>query len=272
MSRGLNIANFPVDITEIVFAEKNRDYGAYFLRRLYPTNLFKATWTTVIFFSIAVSSPIWSRYILPAKKQEAKKVISIDYTQLSQPPSIDKTQPPPNVVAPPPLKSTIKFLPPVVKPDAQVHDEYVPTQTELKTVEPGVKTQQGDVNGVDYSLLDVQDKVAETPVKKEEVFTYAEEMPNFPGGDEKLLDYFSTHIVYPDLARRAGVEGKLFVSFVIRSNGSVTDVQVIKGLGAGLDEEAVRVVNSMPTWNPGRQNGKPVNVKVTIPIIFKLQQ
>jgi protein TonB len=271
MDKEKNISNSQVDITEIVFTKRNRDYGAYFLRRLYPKNLKKATWTTVILFSIAISSPIWLGYIIPPKKEEVQKVKIIDYTQLSQPPSIDKNQPPPEVVAPPPLKSTIKFLPPVVKPDAQVHDEYIPTQTELKKVDPGAKTEQGDKNGVDYSLLDVQDKVAEAP-KKDEVFTYAEEMPNFPGGDEKLLNYFSTHIQYPDMARRAGVEGRLFISFVVRTTGEITDVQVIKGLGAGLDEEAVRVVKSMPKWNPGRQNGKPVNVKVTIPIIFKLQE
>ena len=149
MNKDLNVTSAPVDITEIVFTKRNRDYGAYFLRRLYPKNLKKATWVTVIVFTIAISSPLWLGYILPHKKEEVKALKILDYTQLSQPPSIDKNQPPPEVVAPPPLKSTIKFLPPVVKPDAQVHDEYIPTQTELKKVDPGVKTEQGEKNGVD---------------------------------------------------------------------------------------------------------------------------
>ncbi len=260
----------PVDITEIVFTNRNKNYGAYVLRRLYPKHLTIAAWSAIIFFSLAVSSPLWLSYILPKRQGAERKIKILDYTQLSQPPSIDKNQPPPPVVAPPPLKSTIKFLPPVVKPDAQVHDEYIPTQTELKNVDPGTKTEEGDKNGVDYSLLDVQTKVVEP--KKEEVFTYAEEMPSFPGGEDKLLQYFATHIVYPEIAKRAGVEGRLYISFVVRSTGEITDISVIKGLGAGLDEEAVRVVKSMPKWKPGKQNGKPVSVKVSIPMVFKLQQ
>lgn len=257
------------DITEIIFAKRNRDYGAYFLRRLYPKNLKTATWTALTIFTLGVSSPLWLKYILPSKQETVQKLKIIDYTQLSEPPSIDKNQPPPPVVAPPPLKTTIKFLPPVVKPDAQVKDEYIPTQTELKQADPGAKTEKGDSSGVDYSLLDVQDKVEP---KKDEVFTFAEEMPTYPGGDEKLLQYFSSHILYPEIARRAGVEGRLYISFIVRSTGNISDIQVVKGLGAGLDEEAVKVVKSMPKWNPGKQNGKPVSVKVTIPIIFKLQQ
>lgn len=259
-----------MDITEIIFEHRNKEYGAYVLRKLYNKNLTIAAWIAIIVFSTAISSPVWLSYILP-KKQEAEKTLKIlDYTQLSEPPSIDKTKPPPEVVAPPPLKSTIKFLPPVVKPDAQVHDGYVPTQTELKDVDPGAKTQQGDKSGIDYSLIDVQDKV-EQP-KKDEVFTFAEEMPVYPGGDEKLLQFIHANVQYTEIAKRAGVEGKIFISFIVRATGDITDLEVVKGLGAGLDEEAMRVIKLMPKWKPGRQNGKPVSVKVSIPFVFRLQQ
>lgn len=259
------------DITEIIFEKRNRDYGAYVLRRIYERNLTIAMWISIIVFSLAVSSPIWLSYIFPEHREAEKIVKVLDYTQLSEPPSIDKNQPPPEVIEAPPLKTTIKFLPPVVKPDAQVHDEYVPTQTELKNVDPGTKTQQGDKSGIDYSLIDVQDKAVVQP-KKEEVFTYAQEMPAFPGGDEKLLQFIYENVIYPEMARRADIEGRLYISFVVRSTGDISDIKIIKGLGAGLDEEAIRVVKKMPKWKPGRQNGKAVSVQVSIPFIFKLQE
>jgi protein TonB len=96
-------------------------------------------------------------------------------------------------------------------------------------------------------------------------------MPTFPGGDEALYSFVGKQIVYPEIAKRAGVEGKLYIQFVVRTDGKVSDVTVQKGIGAGCDEEAVRVVRSMPNWKPGRQNGHPVNVRISIPIVFKLQ-
>ena len=86
MEKEKNVSESRVDITEIVFTKRNKDYGAYFLRRLYPKNLKKATLTTVILFSIAISSPIWLGYIIPPKKEEVQKLKILDYTQLSQPP------------------------------------------------------------------------------------------------------------------------------------------------------------------------------------------
>ena len=96
-------------------------------------------------------------------------------------------------------------------------------------------------------------------------------MPTFPGGEEAFYTYVGKKIEYPEIAKRAGVEGKVYIQFVVRSDGKVTDVTVAKGIGAGCDEEAVRVVKSMPNWKPGRQNGHPVNVKISVPIVYKLQ-
>jgi protein TonB len=259
------------DITEIIFANKNKEYGAYVLRKAYSKYV---TWSVIAgctFFILATAGPLIYKSIKPKEVEQKRRVITLDYTQLSEPPSIDKAPPPPTVEAPP-LKSTIQFLPPVVKPDEQVKDEVVPTVEELKKVDPGAKTQEGQEGGVDYSLIDVKDKIVEEPKKEEaQVFTYVEEMPTFPGGDEALYSFVGKQIVYPEIAKRAGVEGKLYIQFVVRTDGKVTDVTVQKGIGAGCDEEAVRVVKSMPNWKPGRQNGHPVNVRISIPIVFKLQ-
>jgi protein TonB len=124
---------------------------------------------------------------------------------------------------------------------------------------------------VDVQTDKTAEKIVEEKDEKPEVFTYVEEMPSFPGGQDEFLTYVASHIQYPEIAKRAGVEGKIFVSFVVGKDGKVSDVEVVKGIGAGCDEEAVRVIRGMPKWNPGKQNGRPVHVKVSVPIIFKLQ-
>lgn len=260
-----------VDINEIIFTGKNKEYGAYVLRKNYPKFVTISVWAAIIFFFLATAGPMIYNAVMPAREAPKRRVVELNYTQLSEPPSIDKKQPVEQVEAPPPLKSTIKFVPPVVKPDEQVKEEYVPTVEELKKVDPGAKTEEGREGGVDYSLIETQEKIVEEPKKEAQVFTYVEEMPSFPGGEEALLSYISRSISYPEIAKRAGVEGKIYIQFVVNTDGKVSDVAVAKGIGAGCDEEAVRVVRSMPSWKPGRQNGHPVNVRISIPIVFKLQ-
>ena len=103
------------------------------------------------------------------------------------------------------------------------------------------------------------------------VFTIAEVMPEFPGGSAKMSEYLSQNIVYPVEAQKAGIQGKVFVSFVIEKDGSVSNVEVMRGIGSGCDEEAVRVVKAMPKLKPGTQRGKPVRVSYNLPVVFKLQ-
>lgn len=260
-----------VDVNEIIFAGKNQEYGAYVLRKNYPKFVTYSMWIAIIIFVLGTAGPMIYKAIMPKEEVAARRVVQLDYTQLSEPPSIDKKQEiiPQEEIAP--LKSTIKFVPPVVKPDEQVRDEYVPTVEELKKVDPGVKTEEGKEGGVDYSLIETQEKIVEEKKVEREVFTYVEEMPTYPGGEEALLSYVAKNIQYPEIAKRAGVEGKIYIQFVVGTGGQVSDVIVAKGIGAGCDEEAVRVVKSMPNWKPGRQNGHPVNVRISIPIVFRLQ-
>ena len=97
-----------------------------------------------------------------------------------------------------------------------------------------------------------------------------EQMPEFPGGNEKMMEFISSNTQYPQEAKNKGIQGRVLVNFVVDTDGSVTDVDVMKGIGGGCDEEAVRVVKSMPKWQPGRQRGKAVKVAYTIPFDFKL--
>ena len=106
----------------------------------------------------------------------------------------------------------------------------------------------------------------------DKVYTVVENLPSFPGGQEELFKFLRQNIVYPEDAMNKGLEGKVFVTFVVKADGTVNDVKILKGAGHGFDEEAYRVVKSMPKWNPGTQKGKPVNVAFNLPISFKLEK
>lgn len=108
-------------------------------------------------------------------------------------------------------------------------------------------------------------------VVEEEIFTIVEDMPSFPGGEEALFKYLAQNIKYPQIAKEAGITGRVFVNFVIDKQGNVTEVKVLRGIGGGCDEEAVRVVKNMPKWSAGKQRGKPVKVSYNLPIKFSLK-
>jgi protein TonB len=103
------------------------------------------------------------------------------------------------------------------------------------------------------------------------VHTFIKEMPEFPGGDKALYSFIAKEINYPLLAKKQGIDGKIYVQFVITKDGNVTNVRIAKGIGSGCDQEAVRVIKLLPPWIPGKINGIPVNVLLTFPIVFKLQ-
>jgi len=105
---------------------------------------------------------------------------------------------------------------------------------------------------------------------EEEIFQVVEEMPEFPGGMEKLLEYLSRNIKYPTIAQEQGIQGKSIIEFVVNKDGSIVDPKVVRSLHPKCDEEAMRVIKAMPKWKPGKQRGKPVRVKYTVPVQFKL--
>ena len=100
------------------------------------------------------------------------------------------------------------------------------------------------------------------------VYTVVEKQPEFPGGRQALENYLLATVRYPPEAQKAGVKGRVFVSFVIEPDGTITHIQLLKGLGYGCDEEAIRVINAMPCWAPGGQSGRPLRVKYNLPVLF----
>lgn len=103
-----------------------------------------------------------------------------------------------------------------------------------------------------------------------DVYSWVEEMPKFNGGEDSLFKYISNNIRYPKIALMSNVQGTVYVNFIINPDGKVSDVKVLRGIGSGCDEEALRVVQSMPDWNPGTQLSKKVSVTLNLPIKFKL--
>lgn len=122
-----------------------------------------------------------------------------------------------------------------------------------------------------HSQLEVKE-VEETPPAPvvEKIFDVVEEQPEFPGGNSKMYEYLRNNIKYPPMASESGIQGTVYVQFVVSKNGSIEDIKVLRGIGGGCDEEAVRVVKVMPNWTPGKQRGKAVNVRFTLDIKFRL--
>ncbi len=147
--------------------------------------------------------------------------------------------------------------------------------TQIKIVDDNVDVQDdieidADAN-MDTQVEEYVPPEEEEDVQQQEIFMVVEQMPAFPGGMGALMTYLATHIKYPPLAKESGIQGRVFINFVVEPDGSIDHVKVLRGIGGGCDEEAVRVVKSMPKWIPGKQRGKPVRVSFNLPVKFTLE-
>ncbi len=107
--------------------------------------------------------------------------------------------------------------------------------------------------------------------EEDQIFMVVEQMPEFPGGEEALYKYLAGNITYPQMAKESGIQGRVYVTFIVEQDGSISDVRVLRGIGGGCDEESIRVVKAMPKWKPGKQRGKPVRVQYNLPVKFSLE-
>ncbi len=162
---------------------------------------------------------------------------------------ISQQQPPPP--PPPPAPTTVIEI---VEDEKEIEEELV-----IEDMEVDESTE-----------IEFIETVAEEVVE-EQIFTIVEEMPAFPGGEAALMKFLGNNIKYPAIAKDAGIQGTVFVTFVVDEGGNVKDVRVLRSIGGGCDEEAIRVVQSMPKWAPGKQRGKPVKVQYNLPIRFTLK-
>lgn len=263
------------DLLDLVFEHRNKSYGAYFLRRNYPIAMRNALFLTIGGLVAAFAVP----YLLAAANRPE---ISLErpIIDIGTPPNIEtKEVPPPPKVVPSPTVSrpTIRIVPPIVLPNDEVTDE--PDLADLdKPIEAeiGKKTVAGDPDApeifdgpVDLDELKKVEVVKTVPT--EEILTFVESMPAFPGGHAAFLQYFSEKFVYPTLARETGIQGRVSLSFIVEKSGELTDIKAVKGIGGGVEAEAIRVLKSMPRWKPGNQNGNLVRVRMNLPIMVCLE-
>jgi protein TonB len=247
---------------ELVFANRNKEYGAYVLRKKYEKRVLMAFIVTLSAILLAVIVP--KLISLLSSVVSSENAAMTEAITLAEPPPIDKTTPPPPpVIPPPPVQQTIKFTPPKVVKDEEVQ-EPPPTQEEVKETQVSTVTQEGSKDIIDVPT----DPVV---VEEEKVFTVVEEMPTFPGGEEQLFKYLRNNIKFPAVARENGIQGRVFVTFVVDKDGKVKDAKILRGIGGGCDEEALRVIRNMPDWKAGKQNGRAVSVQYNLPVNFTLK-
>ncbi|MEE0951982.1 MAG: energy transducer TonB [Paludibacteraceae bacterium] len=167
------------------------------------------------------------------------------------------------------IQQTTQETPPPPPPPAVQEVEV------LNVVEDNVETESIEINTEDDKEEVVIAAPVEAPEEEEEeevIFVVVETMPEFPGGQQALFKYLSENVKYPVIAQENGIQGRVICQFVVNKDGSIVDVEVVRSGGdPSLDKEAVRVIKSMPKWKPGKQRGKAVRVKYTVPVNFKLQ-
>ena len=252
------------DFLDILFNGRNKKYGAYELRIHYAGRTYKA-----IAFTFLITAGICiTIYILTHTKPDPsnRTLIYHPITTTYIPASI------PKIITPPPQ------APPTTPRQIKTDIFSVPKIVIDKPDLPPVETPKGEIAGSNTigsgpitsgpSITTGTGPAKIIPPVPELPKTWAEQMPDFKGD---LRNYLNTHLQYPEIACTSNIYGKVIVQFIVNEDGSVSNAKILRGIGGGCDEEALRVVSNMPAWRPGKQNGKEVKVYFTLPIIFTLQ-
>ena len=271
---------------DMVFAGKNKEYGAYQLRKGTSGRNIKSLLILVIAAALVGGFLAWK--VIEQKQAEEQQAYmeAMELAKLQEQAKKEEKKKPekvqPKIEAKkeiPVARETQKFTAPVIKKDELVKEENQVKQMDKLDDKVAVGTENKE--GVkDRTVEAVRSEIAVAappppPAPKPEVatkvFDVVEEMPSFPGGSAALMSYLSSNTKYPVVAQENGVQGRVIVSFVVERDGSISDVKVARSVDPSLDREAQRVVKSMPKWKPGKQNGSAVRVKYTVPVVFRLQ-
>ena len=246
---------------DIVFEKRNQEYGAYNLRKKYNRNLMIAMLIGVIILATAVITPYLNAKALEKSKKRAERQVELKMENVDQP---QQEAPPPPPPPPPPAETVVqvRYVAPVVV------DSIKPEEIkQLMTADQAqVTVKNEDVQVVEQVQEEVKEEEAPT-----QVFVVVEEMPTFPGGDKAMMDFIYANIVYPEIAKENNIQGRVILKFCVTYKGTVDQVTILKGVDPALDNEAIRVIKMLPTWKPGKQGGKPVNVWYNVPVTFQLK-
>jgi protein TonB len=246
---------------DIVFEDRNKEYGAYKLRTKYNRTVVVALIIGIMILGTAVITPYINAKAVGNRKAKAELQVEIKLENLDTPENVAPPPPPP----PPPTEvlQQQKYVPPVVVDSIKPEDV-----SQLMTAD------QAQIEVKNEEVVEIVSEVKEE-VQEEDPeavpFVVVEEMPMYPGGDTELLKYIAEHTNYPEVAKENNIQGRVIVRFCVTSKGGVSQVSILKGVDPELDAEAIRVVNTLPTFKPGKQGGKPVPVWYMVPITFTLK-
>jgi len=250
---------------EMLFAGRNKAYGAYALRESYELHLRKAA----LIMLAVVSSLLLLSFIKPsptASKNSADPLVKISEVKI-EPIVLPKKKVLPIAQQQRPAR---KVAHPSTTPAHVVSDHLVKEPSKLFSNHTAINS-IGDTNTYVFPITDFKNPIGtETDKESTKPFKWVEKMPEFPGGNDELMSFLATHIHYTSEARHLELDGKVVVTFIVDAEGQISSIEVLKQLGGGLDQEAVSAVSKMPKWNPGIQNGKKVPVQFTLPINFEL--
>jgi periplasmic protein TonB len=242
---------------DLIFEYRNKEYGAYVIRKKYVMTLALALISGILILITAILVPYFNA---KHRVQENTRIARVVIAEMANDIQKQEVPPPPQVPPPPPeeFEAVTKYVAPVVV-DSVMPNEMNQLSITDEQVETGSK---GDAKWVQLENRD--DTAAEVP-------TIVEEMPHFPGGEMALVRYILNSIRYPVAAEKLGIHGKVYVTFIVGMDGEITDVKISESVDPLLDKEALRVVRNLPRWIPGKQRGKPVRVSYTVPINFVLK-
>ncbi|HEY1040923.1 MAG TPA: energy transducer TonB [Bacteroidia bacterium] len=256
------------NMTEMLFEKRNKDYGAYNIRTTYNDSLLKSLIVvSAILLLVVGSSYAYNNFFVekPLLEENAtgvtEQILPIDLSNPIEKPKVEKvksffhekTQAMATIIN--------DNADPKIDPDAKTGAITTP-ETKGDTTDRELLVVNGDPKGT---------LIEDKPIVEDEIIIVAEEMPEYPGGTEALLAFLSKNIVYPSKAVAMGVEGTVYVNFVVNKEGKVDNIKILKGIGGDCNEEAMRVVAKMPKWKPGKNAGKEVRVAFNLPIRFTLK-
>lgn len=280
-----------VDLTskawcDVVFAARNKDFGAYQLRLDSKPRHLKAfiiTLISVVAIMIIALSYLKVSQIIAEKQikdQATQELVAVDLSaeeDTEEPEEVEaKLEMPEEQALPEEILNTVKVTELLIAPDEEVKaEDEIKSQDELKETQTAFGQTDFDKGTDDRNVVRehkeeiiVEKKVE---VEPEKVFTAVEQMPQFPGGDAELMKFLSKNIKYPTMAMENNIQGRVIVQFVVTKTGAIGEVKVVRSVDRDLDREAVRVCKSLPKFTPGKMNGQAVNVWYTLPVSFKLQ-
>lgn len=287
------MAKSSVDLTsrewnDIIFAEKNKEFGAYQIRKKsdkrHNMAMLYMLMGLVVVFCLILGLNKYSAYraekaALELQEQREKMMAA----QIAQEEEVEEQEEPeeqkfeqPEVTVPEEVLATVQVTQIAIVDADQVKNEVMDmdTQKEDNTAR-GVVTQEGSDDADKFRAVQeqvvVKEPEPEVKHKEEEIFVAVEQQAEFPGGQAALMKWLSQNVRYPETAQQNDVQGRVIVKFVVEKDGSIGAATIVKGVDKDLDREALRVVKKMPKWQPGKNNGVSVRSYFNLPVTFKLQ-